>query len=117
MQQEAPDNLSIKHNLKLGTFHIGSTMADVLGSGVWNRIMIENLGYAATPVGLLLALRYFMAPLAVWAGEKSDLPGWRGYRRLPWVWIGRLMMIAGYILIAFSTVALVSSGSIGWLGI
>src|SRR5690606_38704459 len=101
------ENLSLRRNLKIGTFHLGSTMADVLGSGVWNRIMIKELGFAATPVGLLLALRYFLAPLAVWAGEKSDQTRWRGYRRLPWVWGGRLMMVIGYVAVAVSTVELV----------
>ncbi len=110
-------NLSITRNLKIGTFHIGSTMADVLGAGVWNRVMIQDLGYAATPVGLLLALRYFMAPLATWAGQRSDYTALYGYRRLPWVWGGRLMMVAGYLLVAFSTVELVRHGSLWWLGI
>lgn len=110
-------NLSIVRNLKIGTFHIGSTMADVLGSGVWNRVMIQDLGYAATPVGLLLALRYFMAPLATWAGQRSDYTNFRGYRRLPWVWGGRLMMVMGYLLVALSTIALVRYGSAWWLGV
>lgn len=110
-------NLPIGRNLKIGTFHLGSTMADVLGSGVWNRVMIKELGYAATPVGLLLALRYFLAPLAVWAGNRSDRTRVRGYRRLPWIWGGRLMMVAGYILVAVSTVELVRFGEGWWLGI
>ncbi|MBZ0310739.1 MAG: BCD family MFS transporter [Anaerolineae bacterium] len=110
-------NLSITRNLKIGTFHIGSTMADVLGAGVWNRVMIQDLQYAATPVGLLLALRYFMAPLATWAGQRSDYTALYGYRRLPWVWGGRLMMVVGYLLVAFSTVELVRHGSLWWSGI
>lgn len=110
-------NLSLWRNFKIGTFHIGSTMADVLGSGVWNRVMIQDLGYAATPVGLLLALRYLLAPLATWAGQRSDSTHVRGYRRLPWVLSGRLMMIMGYLLVAFSTVELVRNGSAWWFGI
>lgn len=110
-------NLSLWRNFKIGTFHIGSTMADVLGSGVWNRVMIQDLGYAATPVGLLLALRYLLAPLATWAGQRSDSTHVRGYRRLPWVLSGRLMMIMGYLLVAFSTVELVRNGSVWWFGI
>jgi BCD family chlorophyll transporter-like MFS transporter len=112
-----PANLSVPRNLKLGTFHIGSALADVLATGVWNRIMINDLGFAATPIGLLLALRYFLAPLAMWAGVRSDQTNLRGYRRLPWVWGGRLGMIAGFLLIAVSTVELVRHGDIWWLGI
>jgi BCD family chlorophyll transporter-like MFS transporter len=119
MNSSAPakKTLSLARNFKLGTFHIGSSLADVLGSGVWNRIMIYELGYAATPVGFLLALRYFLAPFAAWAGERSDHTNWYGYRRLPWVWSGRLAMVFGYWLVAFSTIELVRYGSEWWLGI
>ncbi len=93
-------NLTILRNLKIGLFHLGSSLADVLGSGVWNRIMIEELGKAATPVGFLLALRYFMTPLAAWAGERSDYTYLWGYRRLPGVFSGRLANIRGYLMVA-----------------
>ena len=43
--------------MKIGLFHLGSGMADVIITGVWNRIMISDLGYAATPVSLLTSLR------------------------------------------------------------
>ncbi|HLA41805.1 MAG TPA: hypothetical protein VJZ27_00120, partial [Aggregatilineales bacterium] len=61
MAQYAPDshdteNLSLLRNLKMGSFHIGSAMTDVLVGGVWNRVMIQDLGFAATPVGLLVSL-------------------------------------------------------------
>lgn len=114
MDSQAP--LSVKRNLKIGTFHLGSTMADVLGSGVWNRVM-KDLGFAATPISLLLGLRYFLVPLAVWAGQQSDHTNVRGYRRFPWIFGGRLMMIVGYLLVAFSTVEIVRYGSIWWVGI
>jgi len=116
MSENKP-HLSILRNLKIGSFHIGSSMADVLGSGVWNRVMIQDLGYAATPVGFLLALRYFLAPISVWAGAQSDKTNVRGYRRLPWVWGGRLAMVFGYLLVAISTIELVRYGSQWWLGI
>jgi len=111
------NSFSTRRNFKIGSFHIGSSMADVLGSGVWNRVMIQELGFAAAPVSLLLALRYFLAPLAAWAGERSDYTNVRGYRRLPWVWGGRLGMILGYMLVAFSTVELVRMGGGWWLGL
>jgi MFS transporter, BCD family, chlorophyll transporter len=117
MPNESTENFPLRRNLKLGIFHVGSAMWDVLATGVWNRIMISELGYAATPVGLLLALRYFLAPLAVWAGVRSDSTNWRGYRRLPWVWAGRLSMLLGFLIIAFSTVELVNHGDLWWAGI
>ena len=54
--------------LRLAIFQIGSAIADILVTSVWNRIMIKELGMNATPVGFLIALRYLLAPLAVWAG-------------------------------------------------
>lgn len=63
-----PPSFSVLRSFKLGAFHIGSSMTDVLLSGIWNRVMIADLGMAAWPVSLLLATRYFLAPLAIWAG-------------------------------------------------
>jgi BCD family chlorophyll transporter-like MFS transporter len=114
---EAPDsadtsawsNLSLLRNIKLGLFHIGSSMADILAIGVWNRIMIKELGFAATPIALLLALRYFLAPLSIWVGHRSDTRPWRGYRRLPYVWGGRLITVVSYFLLGISTLELAGS--------
>lgn len=102
-------NLSLLRNIKIGTFHIGSSLADILASGVWNRIMIKELGFAATPIALLLALRYFLAPLSIWVGRRSDLTNWRGYRRLPYVWGGRLVMALSYVLLGVATLELAGS--------
>lgn len=102
-------NLTMLRNLKIGTFHIGSSLADILASGVWNRIMIKELGFAATPIALLLALRYFLAPLSIWVGRRSDVTNWRGYRRLPYVWGGRLVMALSYVLLGISTLELAGS--------
>jgi BCD family chlorophyll transporter-like MFS transporter len=112
------ENLSILRNMKIGMFNVGSALADLLGSGVWNRIMIADLGYPATPVSLLLGLNYFLSPLAVWVGQRSDYTNWRGYRRLPFVWGGRGLMAIGFLLLAFMTVELAETGNdIWWLGI
>lgn len=104
--QHDEKNLSIGRNLKIGFFHLGSGMADVLATGVWNRVMISDLGFAATPVSLLASLRYFLAPLGVWAGRLSDERTIFGFRRLFWVWLGRLMMVLGIFMLGFTTAAL-----------
>lgn len=112
------DHLSVLRNIKIGTFNIGSALADLLGSGVWNRVMIADLGYPATPISLLLALNYFLSPLAIWTGQRSDHTYWRGYRRLPFVWGGRSLMAIGFMLLAFMTVELAETGdNIWWAGI
>lgn len=109
MSQRKPSDLSIGRNLKIGIFHLGSGMADVLATGVWNRIMVADLGYSATVVGLLTGLRYFLAPLGVWAGRYSDTHVIGGFRRLFWIWLGRAMMALSTISLGFSTAEMVRS--------
>lgn len=58
--------------VNIRTFYIGSAAADLLVTSVWNRIKIVDLGMAAWPVALLSALRYFLAPLGLWAGHRAD---------------------------------------------
>ncbi|HRX04756.1 MAG TPA: hypothetical protein P5148_16540, partial [Anaerolineae bacterium] len=62
--EAAPPRFRVWRSIKIGTFHIGSSMTDVLLSGIWNRVMITDLGVVAWPVSLLLAARYFLSPLA-----------------------------------------------------
>ena len=96
-------NLTPARNMKIGLFHLGSGMADVIATGIWNRIMISDLGFSATPIGLLVALRYFLAPLGVWAGRMSDRHAIFGYRRLFWVWAGRAMMTISILALGLVT--------------
>lgn len=111
-------NLSIWRNLKIALFHLGSGMADVITTGTWNRIMITDLGFSATPIGFLVALRYFLAPLGVWAGRMSDRRALGGYRRLSWIWLGRAMMAFSIFSLGWVTSSLASgdpSDAFHWL--
>lgn len=92
--------------IKLGTFHIGSSLTDLLTSALWNRIMIADLGIVAWPVSLLTALRYLLAPLTLWAGHQSDTRPIFGSRRVAYIWIGRLLMLLSLPLLPLSTVAI-----------
>ncbi len=96
-------NLTPARNVKIGLFHFGSGLADIIATGIWNRIMISDLGFAAGPIGLLVALRYFLAPLGIWAGRVSDRRTVFGYHRLFWVWSGRLMMVVSIIMLGLVT--------------
>lgn len=102
----AQDGLPVGRNLKIGLFHLGSGMADVLTTGIWNRIMITDLGFSATPIGLLVALRYFLSPIGMWIGRISDQRTVFGYRRLFWVWLGRGMMAGSAMLLGGTTASL-----------
>lgn len=112
-------NLPVSRNIKIGLFHLGSGMADVMITGAWNRIMISDLGFAATPIALLGSLRYFLAPLGIWAGRVSDQRAIGGYRRLFWVWLGRGMMLLSMISLGFLTANLARGGEATaplWIG-
>jgi BCD family chlorophyll transporter-like MFS transporter len=113
------ENLSLTRNMKFGLFHIGSSMADILASGVWNRIAIKELGLASTPIALLLSLKYFLTPLSIWIGQRSDVAPFRGYRRVPYIWGGRLLMVLSYFMLGLSTVSLADdrNSMLGWLGL
>ncbi|MFN8420275.1 MAG: BCD family MFS transporter [Anaerolineae bacterium] len=113
------ENITLLRNMKLGLFHVGSSLADILTTGVWNRIAIAELGLSATPVAILVSLKYFITPLSIWAGQRSDVTQWRGYRRLPFIWGGRLLMVLSFFLLGMATVNLASDKSslFGWLGI
>ena len=80
---------SVWRSLRLGPFHIGSSLTDLLTSAVWNRILIVDLGVAAWPVALLTALRYLLAPLTLWAGHQSDSRPLFGSRRVAYIWLGQ----------------------------
>ncbi len=112
----AHPSFSALRSFKLGSFHIGSSMTDVLLSGIWNRVMITDLGVAAWPVSLLLAARYFLAPLAIWAGHESDTNPLFGSRRTAYIWLGRLIMLLALPLLPLS-VGLIAEGDarLGWL--
>lgn len=116
MVEQQEQNLSLGSNLKIGLFHLGSGMADVVTTGIWNRVMISDLGFSATPVSLLISLKYFLAPLGVWAGRMSDRHAIGGYRRLFWIWLGRIMMFSGIAALGAST-AYVARGNEATLGV
>jgi len=95
---------SIWRIFRLGTFQIGSAMGDILTAGVWNRIMISDFGIPAWPIGLLLALKYFLAPVSLWVGHRSDtIPLW-GWFRTSYIWVGRGLMWLTFPLLGASTV-------------
>jgi BCD family chlorophyll transporter-like MFS transporter len=108
------EHLTLGHNLKIGLFHLGSGMADVLTTGVWNRIMVTDLGFAATPVALLVALRYFLAPLGILAGRVSDERRILGFHRMFWIGLGRALMVASTFILGFATADIARAGVRGY---
>lgn len=111
-----PPRFRVSRSIKLGTFHIGSSLADLLTSAVWNRVLITDLGVVAWPVALLSALRYLLAPLTLWAGYRSDTRPILGSRRVAYIWIGRLLMLLSLPLLPLATVEIARdrSSPLGW---
>jgi MFS transporter, BCD family, chlorophyll transporter len=68
-------------------------------------------------VGLLIALRYLISPLSLWAGHLSDTHPLLGYRRTTYIWLGRSMMVLSLPLLGFSLMRLGEDTSdwFGWL--
>ncbi len=87
---------------RLGSFQIGSAMGDILVTSIWNRVMIANFGIAAAPVSFLIAMRYLVAPISMWAGFLSDTKPFLGYRRTPYIWLGRILMMVSLPLLGLS---------------
>lgn len=103
--------------LRLSTFQIGSAMGDILTASVWNRIMITELGLPAWPVGLLIAFRYLLSPLSLWAGHRSDTELLWGLRRTSYIWLGRGLMVLSLPLLGVSVGRLGAArgDALGWL--
>jgi BCD family chlorophyll transporter-like MFS transporter len=103
--------------LRLSSFHIGSAMGDILMTSIWNRVMISNFGVPATPVGLLIALRYLLSPLSLWAGYLSDTKPLWGFRRTSYIWLGRGMMVVSLPLLGLSLMRMgeTTTDVWGWL--
>jgi BCD family chlorophyll transporter-like MFS transporter len=100
--------------LRLSSFQIGSAMGDILITSIWNRILIVNFGIPATPVGLLIALRYLLSPLSLWAGNLTDNRRFFGLRRTPMIWLGRVLMVASLPFLGLSVVRLEGSTTDFW---
>ncbi len=110
--------------MRLSSFQIGSAMGDILVTSIWNRIMISQFGIPATPVSLLIALRYLLSPLSLWAGYRSDTRPFFGLRRTSYIWLGRGLMVLslpllGWSLMRFAAVheagGVAGSELLGWL--
>jgi BCD family chlorophyll transporter-like MFS transporter len=105
---------SVFRTIKIGLFQVGSTFTDILVSGVWNRVMISDLNIGSTPVALLSALRFLLAPLSIWAGYRSDTTKLWGSHRLSYIWLGRILMLLALPFLPFTTVML-AEDPFSWL--
>ena len=115
-------SFSLWRLLRLSSFQIGSAMGDIIVTSIWNRVMISQFGIPAAPVSLLIALRYLLSPLSLWAGYRSDTRPFLGLRRSSYIWLGRGLMVLslpllGWSLTRFAAASAAGGGgeAMGWL--
>ncbi|MFT5195263.1 MAG: BCD family chlorophyll transporter-like MFS transporter [Cellvibrionaceae bacterium] len=103
--------------LRLSSFQIGSAMGDILVTSIWNRVMISNFGMPAWPIGMLIALRYFLSPLSLWAGHRSDTTKLFGFYRTSYIWFGRGMMVMSlpFLVLSLQRLEGQTDDVLGWL--
>lgn len=108
---------NVWQTLRLSSFQIGSAMGDIITTSVWNRIMISELGIPAWPVGLLIALRYLLSPISLWAGHRSDTQTLWGWHRTSYIWLGRGLMVLSFPMLGVSLGRLGADQGdvVGWL--
>ncbi len=84
--------------LRLGLIHVAVAITLVPINSTLNRIMISELGLAATLVAVLVSLPYLFSPIQVWIGGYSDRHPVLGFRRTPYILLGLLLCAAGAAL-------------------
>lgn len=113
MLQYVPFADAASHELPLGRLFrlalfqlsIGMTMALLVGT--LNRVMILELQVPAWWVALSVALPLVFAPMRALIGYRSDThPSALGLRRLPYLWIGTIMMFGGLAIMPFALLGL-----------
>ena len=99
----ASEHLSLGRLMRLSLFQISVGMVVVLLNGTLNRVMIVELGVPAALVAVMIALPLVFAPLRALIGFRSDnFVSAIGWRRVPFIWIGTLLMFGGFAFMPFA---------------
>ncbi len=103
----ATKELPLGRLLRLSLFQVSVGMALVLLNGTLNRVMIVELYVPAWLVSLMVALPLLFAPFRALIGHRSDVhKSVLGWRRVPYIWMGSLMMFGGLAIMPFALLAL-----------
>jgi len=117
----ATAELPLRRLLRLALFQVSVGMSLVLLIGTLNRVMIVELGVAASLVSAMLALPLLAAPFRAIVGFKSDNhQSALGWRRVPFIWMGTLLQFGGFAIMPFALLVLSGAGQSGdaprWIG-
>ncbi len=103
----ATPDLPLARLLRLSLFQFSIGLATALLVGTLNRVMIVELGVPAWWVALSVALPLVSAPLRALIGFRSDTHrSALGLRRLPYLWVGTLLLFGGLSIMPFGLLAL-----------
>jgi BCD family chlorophyll transporter-like MFS transporter len=110
----ATTELPLSRILRLSLFQVSVGIAMVLLNATLNRIMIVELGIAATWVSVLVALPLLFAPVRALVGHKSDNhASFLGWRRVPYIWAGTMLQFAGLAIMPFAMLVMTGEGVSG----
>ncbi|MEM8665484.1 MAG: BCD family MFS transporter, partial [Pseudomonadota bacterium] len=113
----ASDQFPLSRLLRLSLFQVSVGMALVLLTGTLNRVMIVELGMAASVVAAMVALPVLFAPARALIGHKSDHHrSYLGWRRVPYIWFGGLIQFGGFAIMPFALLLLSEGGPHVWVG-
>ena len=114
----ASPELPLGRLLRLALFQATIGMVTALLVGTLNRVMIVELQVPAWWVALAVALPMVFAPLRSLIGYGSDThPSALGLRRIPYLWIGSLLLFGGLAMMPFALLLLSEAvPATVWLG-
>ncbi len=99
--------LPLARLLRLSLFQVSVGMALALTVGTLNRVLIVELGAAATLVSVMVALPILFAPFRALIGFKSDIHrSALGWRRVPYIWYGSMIQFGGLAIMPFALLVL-----------
>lgn len=113
------EELPLRQLLRLSLFQISVGMAAVMLLGTLNRVMIVELGVAATIVAIMIAIPVLVAPFRALLGFRSD--NYRsaiGWKRIPYLWFGSLWQFGGLAIMPLGLLVLSGDQAVGpeWAG-
>ncbi|SMX31770.1 PucC family protein [Maliponia aquimaris] len=103
----ASEDLPLGQLLRLSLFQVSVGMASVLLLGTLNRVMIVEMGIAATLVAFMIALPVLIAPFRALLGFRSDTHRSAiGWKRIPYLWFGSLWQMGGLAVMPMALLVL-----------
>jgi BCD family chlorophyll transporter-like MFS transporter len=119
--QVASAELPLSRLLRLSLVQVSVGMALVLLAGTLNRVMIVELGLAASLVAGMLALPVLFAPFRALIGHRSDTHrSVLGWRRVPFLFRGSMLQFGGLAIMPFALLVLARQGESAalpaWIG-